>query len=295
MVTRRIKLIVTGDMEKAAIHLSLRDNFPAKNFANEEVFWDTPRKEHCATSNRLRPNAPASNPMRALAKAMLAEVLVGKHGIPADLVLVIDDVELNNLGQEALIAASFRDAVQIELTQRCSTVSAQVEDDFRTRVRERCSFHLLRPMVEAYLFSDVIALGIAGVPAMRTPLLRHATNVEDFESIDPNWLPQCQLKNAAKQLTFPWWRHEHHPKHYLEHLVGEASATYEETQQGANALRALNWCSVAKIPTDGPIISSLFEDVFEWFGLPNSFIGNSCPDFYPTRYIRRNQLLLRNM
>ncbi len=42
----RIKLIVTGDMEKAALHKSLQQFFPDMR-NNEEVLWDTPRKAQC--------------------------------------------------------------------------------------------------------------------------------------------------------------------------------------------------------------------------------------------------------
>src|SRR4051812_44487686 len=99
----RIKLIVTGDMEKAALHESLRRLFPPQR-DGEEVIWDQPRKLHCATSHPLSPGGSPSTAMLALAQAMLDEVAIGKRGNPADLVMVIDDVELGNVGQEGVVA-----------------------------------------------------------------------------------------------------------------------------------------------------------------------------------------------
>lgn len=150
----RIKLIVTGDMEKAALHKSLKRFFPDKR-NNEEVIWDTPRKADCVTSNRLRPltgGVSLSRPMIELAKAMLAEVSAGKNGQAADLVIVVDDVELGNLEQEVVIAEHFCAAVNQVIA--CRKHDSKTEARLRGEIQQKCSFHLLKPMVEAYLFGD---------------------------------------------------------------------------------------------------------------------------------------------
>ena len=101
MAGQRIKLIVTGDMEKASLHDSLRKFFPEQNVNGENVTWETPRKLQCATSHRLRMTSEPSTQMKQLARAMLDEAILGKNGTAADLVIVIDDLELCNHGQEA--------------------------------------------------------------------------------------------------------------------------------------------------------------------------------------------------
>lgn len=296
MVTRHIKLIVTGDMEKASLHDSLRRCFPAQNCFGENVVWDTPRYANCVTSSRLRHGKAPSNPMRELAKAMLAEALIGKTGEPADLVIVIDDVEINNLGQEGLIAEHFRCAVQLELTNRLASIHPNSHHALVQRVRDRCSFHLLRPMVEAYFFGDTNALTTSGVPAGTVPMLRHLTDVEDFESIDPHWLPMCHQVNAEKHQHSSWWCNERHPKDYLRHLVEKGGGSYEEKENGERALRGLQWNAVVKIPTDAPIISSLFSDVFDWFGCVNTVcVGTPDPQFYVPSIVWPKTSLLRNM
>src|SRR5882724_6358418 len=103
-----IKLIVTGDLEELALHESLRRVFGNSRHEGEAVVWDPPRKLHCATSRRLLPSEKPSRSMRDLAKAMLNEVGIGKQGIPADLVIVIDDVELDNADQEVVIVKHSR-------------------------------------------------------------------------------------------------------------------------------------------------------------------------------------------
>lgn len=107
----RIKLIVTGDMEKLALHNSLQQLFPNER-DGQEVIWDKPLKTQCATSHRLLSNKSPSGPMKELVKAMIAEAGIGKKGEPADLVVVIDDVELGNLARENIIADHFRAAVE---------------------------------------------------------------------------------------------------------------------------------------------------------------------------------------
>jgi len=287
----QIKLIVTGDMEKLALHESLRRVFPVER-DGEAVVWGQPRKVQCATSHRLEEGRAPSAPMRDMAKAMLAEVGIGKRGQPASLVVVIDDVELGNLDRENLIARHFVAAVESLLT----AYSADTQRRYRDLLRERCSFHLLKPMVEAYLFGDPAALQASGVPIGTVPQLVHPTDVEQFECNDRAWLPTCHAQNQRHQIAKPWWRHECHPKHYLEHLAQCGQVFYDETRQGRDALAGLGWQQVPKCPGDVPFVRSLFEDIADWFGVPNPLVsGTTHPRFYPVRSARRATLLLRNM
>lgn len=290
----RIKLIVTGDMEKRGLHESLRRFFPSERDSHS-VTWDMPRKVACATSHRLKPGNPPSTPMKTLVDAMFAEAITGKEGHPADLVVVIDDVELGNLGQEDIVADHFRAAVQSKLNSYSSTATAE---RYRVQLREKCSFHLLKPMVESYLFSDQGALEQAGVAASTTPQLAHPTDVEAFESNDPVWLPTCFAENARRQSNTPWWRHERHPKHYLTHLAERTDPNfcYDETRHGVKALNTINWQQTVKKPTDAAILCALFQDLADWFGVTNPLgTCSPSPHFYPTVSTVRANMLLRNL
>jgi hypothetical protein len=281
----RIKLIVTGDLEKLALPQSLKKHFPSiQNGKN--VIWDEPRKTHGATSYQLQSlNAGGllSNPMKELAKAMLAEALEGKKKgqSPADLVIVIDDVELGNLGRENIVAEHFRAAVNNAIQLKAKGITSE-ETRIRGIIRDKCSFHLLKPMMEAYLFGDAMALVLAGVPIGVSPQLVHQSDVEEFETNNPEWLPTCHTENVKKQNNHnkPWWRHECHPKAYLEYML---SGNYNETIHGKQALMELNWPQVPKCQHDIPIFGSLFQDVADWFGIANPIIGATHPDFYPVK------------
>jgi hypothetical protein len=285
----RIKLIVTGEMEKLALHNSLQGFFPNQH-DGEQVIWEKPRKADCVTTNPLLPlnHSNPSMAMKRLAEYMLDEALVGGTKGPADLVVVIDDVEIANLGQEHLIAEHFRAAIEYVLENK--KYSSSTEDRYREILRNKCSFHVLKPMVESYLFGDSNALRVAGVPAGKSPKLVHPTDVEQFETNDPAWLPTCRVENAKRQ---PWWHHECHPKHYLEYLT---EYEYEETKKGKDALTVLKWIQVPKYPSDIPLGRSLFEDIADWFGIPNP-LGQGTTDqhFYPPKSVKRANLLLRNM
>lgn len=281
-------------MEKLALHDSLRKHFPT--FRNgKNVIWDVPRRLHGATSHKLAAGHPPSKPMQELAKAMIAEACIGKNGDPADFVLVIDDVELANLQQEDIITAHFREAVRMALTKYDNDIPTQ--NRYKIQIQERCSFHLLKPMVESYFFKDENALSIAGVPPGTEPKLVHPSDLEQFQTNDSSWLPTCKIENAkhAERGNF-WWRHECHSKCYLEHLVSSGLSSYDETNYGKRALFNLDWRTVSTCVSDVPIIRSLFEDISFWFGVENPIgAGNVHSCFYPDAKVKPESLILRNM
>jgi hypothetical protein len=65
------------------------------------------------------------------------------------------------------------------------------------------------------------------------------TDVEDFETNDPKFLPHAAIENGKKSTVgAPWWREERHPKRYLEFLVESSGGLlYDETIGGVQALR----------------------------------------------------------
>jgi len=259
------------------------------------VTWPKPRRTPGSTSNRLRADAEPSTAMTNLAKAMVAEVIAGRTGAPADLVIVIDDVELDNMGQEQIVASLFRKAVRAELDRRRHNSDMRTHDRNVQSVRERCSFHVLRPMPEAYFFGDPLALQRAG--AIQSPILLNTTDVEEFEVTDPAWLPICHATNQQHAACGRhWWRHEIHPKEYLAHLVGQNDPIgYSETIHGAAALANLNWPEVPKVAGDVMFARALFQDIADWFDVTSPMPGLTSDLFYPGKGIRHDALLIRNM
>lgn len=256
-----IQLIVTGKTEDGALDRALSAVFPATR-GGEPVTWRTGVIVAEPANDRLKPvkRYPAGL-MLNLAKKMALTARGGPRpgDPPPDLVLAIGDVELHNLGQETLLVAHMRAALQQHLTS---------DPDAGALLKERCAYHLLRPMVEASFFGDGATLGRAGVAeAHRQPPLR-ARDVEEFESVDvnPDWRQLCA---EGSQRNGPWWRHERHAAEYLIHLTGRPGATrYGKTNTGVAALSSLPWVDV--IDTEpSPYLRALFDDLAAWFGAPS--------------------------
>jgi hypothetical protein len=177
--------------------------------------------------------------MQGLARAVLAEVWEGADGKPPELVVAIDDVELHNFDQREVVCDRFRAALELEIQSR--EFSHTTEQRVRARVRERCSFHLLCPMVESYLFGDPIALVRAGCAPDVEPVLACA-DLEEFESGDETWLPACAAIDAEQAARANrWWCERRHAKHYLEHLVDRSGGFYDEVTSGQAAFAELDW------------------------------------------------------
>lgn len=129
-------------------------------------------------------------------------------------------------------------------------------------------------------------------------MLVHPTDVEQFETNDPAWLPTCALENQTKQSVsgYTWWRHERHPKHYLEHLAARGDVTYDETRQGKEALSSLDWQRVPRCSSDAPVVRALFEDLSDWFGIQNPLgSGDVHASLFPAKTVPPTALLLRNV
>ncbi len=291
----RIRLIVTGDLERASIVASISRFFP-----RERAEWLKPRKVNCGTSARLAATNAPNKAMKALARAMVAEARFGEDGEPAQLVLAVDDLELHNFDQPNVVCAHFRAAVEAEIGQQATT--ERVRARLRERVRESCSFHLMAPLVEAYFFGDRAALVRAGCAADATPCLADP-DVERFESTEPEWLSLCEADNRrrlALPTPEPWWRAERHPKRYLEWLISRNAERpgphYDEVLGGVAAFESLDWPSVPAHPHAIAFATSMFEDIADFFGVPNPLRSeHPSPLTYPRRDVRRATLLLRNM
>jgi len=288
----RIKLIVTGDMERSALHKSLQRIFPSERHG-QPVVWDVPHLKvgGSPTNNQLKSGHRPNGAMRKLARIMLSEATMGIKGVPADLIVVVDDVELGNIGREHIVAEHFCTAVRELLGQYNGAELVR----HQAILREKCSFHLLKPMPEAYFFGDPDTL-IALVSPGANPKLVHPSDVEKFETNEPAYLPACRNENSKKQLeNKPWWRQECHPKDYIIHLAERNRKTYDEIIHGKQALLNIDWKKVPKYQTDTLIIRSLFADIADWFGIQNPICGDTDPAFYPAYGANHANLLLRNL
>ena len=99
MSALRLRLIVTGQMEEKAMAAPLQTHWATLHPTPLEIQTTRTDPFNCST---LRPNAPPNGPMKKAASLLLDALVDGGPAAPAaDLVLLVEDVELANLGQEA--------------------------------------------------------------------------------------------------------------------------------------------------------------------------------------------------
>lgn len=180
----------------------------------------------------------------------------GPHREAADAVMVLDDLELANRHQPDRVTRVFRKAVERHLVglQGSRTRTAKA-------LKQRVSFHLVVPMIEAWLFGDPAALVTAGVPAGVSPMVD--SDLESYRTSDPAYLAAaetdcpCWIETERPRKHRPKWLvpgREHHPKGYLQWLCIDGRlkncTTYSESDSGARALAALDWSGLLARPIE---------------------------------------------
>lgn len=294
---KRVALLVTGKTEEA-LHHSLERVFP------EVEFVMLPRRDSF-TSGPLPPTplflqrdrAPRPTDVERLAETLVAEVEPGRRDQkPPDLVVLVDDLELANQEWPERAVEHVRAAVEKHL-EKHPWPSAAARDRAHERVRERCSFHLLAPMVEAYFFREPAALARAG--AKRASLFdASAADVETgFEVNDPDFL--AAKDRPARDKLPPWATpdRKRHPKRYLQFLcdpTGKEPRAYVETAGGRAALRDLDWPAVLAPEEHVRFVRSLIHDLAHALGqddVAQRYAGATHPLTWPPR----PDALLRNI
>jgi hypothetical protein len=207
----------------------------------------------------------------------LAGNLCGRD--PARVSVLVEDLELANRGNEQNVVQAMRASVE----RHVAAVAARRDGtrDLADRLRERASFHLFDPMVEAYFYDDPAALHTAqgglGRPAHRIGG-RDAERLTVDAAADPGYFAEvgeCPRHRRPKDRRCPWGgdgRREH-PKKYLKYLCREAPpnefcSTYVETTGGADALAGLDWSAVLAPPGSAPFLRALVEDLADALGQP---------------------------
>jgi hypothetical protein len=284
---KRVALLVTGKTEEAALHHSLKRVFP------EVEFVMRPPRE--GFTSRPLPPTPLlraegtgrPTDVARLAQALVAEVEPGRRDQkPPDLVVLVDDLEVENQGWPERAVEHVRAAVSAHLAHH-DWPSATSRERAYAHVRERCSFHLLAPMVEAYFFREPAALMRAG--AKRASLFdASAADVEtSFEVNDPDFLAPPDRPATTKLPPWATANRARHPKHYLQFLcdpTGTEPRAYVETKGGQVALRDLDWSMVLAPQEHVRFLRSLIHDLADRLGeeaVAQSFAGETHPCTWP--------------
>jgi hypothetical protein len=272
----RVKLIVTGKLEKAALHRSLGRWFP-RTGGGEPVEFMPPSMFQGPTCNRLDGGERLSELVRTFTTALVAETLFGSErgARPPDLVVGVDDLELENMHQPEVVAGCIRLGVEDYFIRN----GGPAEHRHRATLRSKCSFHLLVPMAETYFFGERAALERAGVAADVHAQLC-CEDLEAFETDDPQFASDPR-----------------HPKRYLAELLRRSGRPvvrpYRETHDGARAMESLAWPELSENPETLAFARALFEDLADALDIPNPLgDGALAPATHPRD---RRDLVLRNL
>ena len=153
-----VALIPTGKLEHAALGPALARLFP------DHAFVVRPPEQHLDgfTSRDVAQLlgaglGPVPGNLDDLAAELANSIFPARRGEHIDFAFVVEDLELCNQHQPDLVLRIFREALDSYISQ---TWPQQSAPRFK-EVRERCSFHLFRPMMEAYFFGEPAALARA--------------------------------------------------------------------------------------------------------------------------------------
>jgi hypothetical protein len=260
----RVVILPTGRTEWHGFDKALKELFPGNEFT--PIPTPTEIKSHPDsfptpgfTSNRLTERQRANPPedVKALLERASREALGDRFTEAADLVLILDDVEVANLGNERMIVDVARAAVQGHLAGLSSRVREKTAEALRTRV----SFHLLRPMIEGWFFGDPGAIRRTGAqpPFVLNSDPEHFEVRDDMAYLQANEAecPEWVAAGRKRKLKPKWIGNPHrhlHPKGYIQWLTREGQekscSLYSETEHGAVALAGLNWAAVLSRPAD---------------------------------------------
>jgi hypothetical protein len=263
-----IGLITTGKCEHRALASSLQQVLGGGGGNIVRSLGD--HHSRSITSHPLTDPAPLF--ARTLIDDLVNDVVAAFDERDApDFVFAIDDLELANTATPENVTRFVADGVRRYILRETRTHRELA------RVRERCSFHLLCPMLETYFFGEPDALRRAGVT--RPAILDTSRHLEEFRATDLAFIVPGDVQGHD-------WRtpdRARHPKRYLKFLsdpddTKPVASRYREGRDGAKALATLDWAQVFAYQPPGIAFAySLFDDLADALGMENPFPGTCHP------------------
>lgn len=273
----RVALIPTGKLEMLGLAKGL-----ASLFGDEHEFVCIPRRrdqphEPFPSFTSARLPVPSQRERRSPLSNLVAVMVDALWSDGYDLAVVLDDLELCNMGNEQVVVGEFRDAVARHLhwvAERDSRLLRELGD----RLRACASFHLISPMIESWIFADPAGPANAGVPPGHLPpRLLQGWDPESFAADDPDYIADdgsacttwMSLPIGYQERQRPEWLkatypRQSHPKRYLAWLCrdGGARNCSSFTERAAsNALVRLSWAQVLRDPRHMTFARSLICDL----------------------------------
>jgi len=267
----RVALIPTGKLELLGLAKALDGAFPQTEFfCVPKSPYDEGISHHSFTSARLP--LPEFDEPGSRVSDLVGEMI--NQLDCADLVIVLDDLELCNTGNEQSVIDTFRTAVQryLERLKRRDWHSAR---QYALKLQQRASFHLAVPMIESWLFAD--PAGPANAGASKPPRLRTDSDPEAFETDDPEYSAD-EGSTCTKWRSLPphyqdkakpeWLKSSHprklHPKRYISWLCRapkERNCSTYDDHAGALALQRLDWKQALAKPKQMKWLRALIADL----------------------------------
>lgn len=278
----RVAIMPTGRTEWEGLPVALGRLFPGHEFyslptpaeiASDPTSYPYPGFTSCALTESFEETPPES--ATDLLSRAVQEALGERGRKAADLVLIVDDVEPPNMDRIGRVVAVMRQAARAHLG---GLRQSGHHDVTAAVMRQKVSFHLIAPMVEAWFFADSEALMNAGVSEHTAVYFEDTTDPEAFETADPEYLgasatdcPALATLPARRQKKLrPKWLgslpRETHPKAYLQWLCRDPGARnctrYSEAEGGSAALAAISWAAMlGRSEAHFALLRSLVEDL----------------------------------
>ena len=322
----RVLLVPTGMLEWEGLPPALGTLFPGNEFVSvptkEERFskpdLEFPISSLCS-SDIEKVSGRKNNADKLIERAALEAMSDARRG-RADLVLILDDLELENDSKAALVTAEMRLAVERHLARPELAKDLVLQGRTREALKAKVSFHLARPMIESWILADPSGPTRAGVPPARPALLAHGRDPEEFQADDATYVAATDdpctcwkampthtgsLAKKKSKATPAWVRagsdRIRHPKAYLSWLCLDPAAPkcthYRETQGGKDALKALDWPAVvAGHPTGLPFLRAMIADIADGLRqdpITGPAVGPEAPE--TSRFKLPPDPLLRNL
>jgi hypothetical protein len=286
-MSMRVAILPTGLMEWTALPLALGRLFPGHDFyslpserercANPGVEFPVPSFTSTDVSRLL---GRASNADKLVQRA-LGEALGDRNKAAADLVVILDDLELVNLAQPAKAVEVMHKAV-VRVLDGIRKDRGDAARQARA-LRERVSFHLAKPMIEAWLFADPQGAGHAGVSPDRLPPRVSPCDPECFQTDDSDYdtddgshcTAWMRLPPRKQRRARPIWdakgrERQAHPKAYLSWLCRDDNepncTSYKESEGGAAALTRLDWRALIGDATYCTFARAMVHDIAHCLG-----------------------------
>ena len=283
----RVSVLPTGRTEWHGLGMALSRLFPGHEF------YCLPSKAEIQSYNETYPyNGFTSTPLALggeqsppksalhLVRRAADEALGDRDRRAADLVLIVDDLELCNAHQPGVVTAVMRGAVEAHLKEVSQRSNSLFGDKTRKALREKVSFHLIAPMIEAWFFADQKALALAGVAADMPVFFDDSTDPEAFVTADPAFLKADEADCPALALLTPQKKKDkrpawlgalprcRHPKGYLQWLCRSpkvpSRTNYTESQSGVRALARICWQDLfGRDPNHFAFLRAMVEDMAE--------------------------------